>query len=56
LNDISSQVVGALGSIKEAINHASEFVATTTAAVEEQSVVTADMSMNMQRAVAELVA
>jgi hypothetical protein len=30
LNDISSQVVSALGSIKEAINHASEFVATTT--------------------------
>ena len=56
LNDISTQVVDALGGIKEAINHVNEFVATTTAAVEEQSVVTADMSMNMQKAVSELVA
>jgi methyl-accepting chemotaxis protein len=56
LNDISTQVVDALGGIKEAIDHVNEFVATTTAAVEEQSVVTNDMSANMQKAVAELVA
>jgi methyl-accepting chemotaxis protein len=54
LNDISSQVVSALGGIKEAIAHVNEFVATTAAAVEEQSVVTADMSSNMQKAAAEL--
>jgi hypothetical protein len=31
-----------------------EFIASTAAAVEEQSIVTADMSANMQRASAEL--
>jgi methyl-accepting chemotaxis protein len=56
LNDISTQVVDALSGIKEAIDHVNEFVATTTAAVEEQSVVTGDMSSNMQKAVAELAA
>jgi methyl-accepting chemotaxis protein len=56
LNDISSQVIGALAGIREAISHVNEFVATTAAAVEEQSVVTADMSSNMQKAAAELAA
>ena len=56
LNDISGGVVVALGGIKEAIDHVNEFVASTAAAVEEQSVVTSDMSANMQRAAAELAA
>jgi methyl-accepting chemotaxis protein len=56
LNDISGGVVVALGGIKEAIEHVNEFVASTAAAVEEQSVVTSDMSANMQRAAAELAA
>lgn len=54
LNDISHQVVGALGGIKDAIEHVNEYVASTAAAVEEQSVVTDDMSHNMQKAAAEL--
>jgi methyl-accepting chemotaxis protein len=49
-------VLVALGGIKEAIEHVNEFVASTAAAVEEQSVVTSDMSANMQRAAAELAA
>jgi methyl-accepting chemotaxis protein len=54
LNGISSDVVGALTKIKTAIESVNEFVTSTAAAVEEQSTVTADMSANMQRAVAEL--
>jgi methyl-accepting chemotaxis protein len=49
-------VVGALTSIKTAIVSVNEFIASTAAAVEEQSIVTADMSSNMQRASAELAA
>jgi methyl-accepting chemotaxis protein len=56
LNSVSSEVVAALSGINEAIEHVSEFVANTAAAVEEQSVVTSDMSANMQRAAAELAA
>jgi methyl-accepting chemotaxis protein len=56
LNGISGEVVAALGGIRSAIQHVSEFVANTAAAVEEQSVVTSDMSVNMQRAAAELAA
>jgi methyl-accepting chemotaxis protein len=56
LNSISGDVVGALGAIKNAIDHVNEFVASTAAAVEEQSCVTSDMSSNMQRAAAELAA
>jgi methyl-accepting chemotaxis protein len=56
LNDIATQVVGALEGIREAMGHVNEFVASTAAAVEEQSVVTADMSSNMQKAAAELAA
>ncbi|MET0968685.1 MAG: PAS domain-containing methyl-accepting chemotaxis protein [Tardiphaga sp.] len=55
LNGISSDVVGALVSIRQAIEHVNEFVTSTAAAVEEQSTVTSDMSGNMQRAAAELV-
>ena len=54
LNGISGDVVGALVSIKQAIQHVNEFVTSTAAAVEEQSTVTSDMSNNMQRAAAEL--
>ncbi|QUS41834.1 PAS domain S-box protein [Tardiphaga alba] len=54
LNGISGDVVGALVSIKQAIEHVNEFVTSTAAAVEEQSTVTSDMSSNMQRAAAEL--
>ncbi|KZD25297.1 methyl-accepting chemotaxis protein [Tardiphaga robiniae] len=54
LNGISGDVVGALVSIKQAIEHVNEFVTSTAAAVEEQSTVTSDMSDNMQRAASEL--
>ncbi len=54
LNGISGDVVGALVTIKRAIEHVNEYVTSTAAAVEEQSTVTSDMSDNMQRAAAEL--
>jgi methyl-accepting chemotaxis protein len=54
LNGISDDVVGALGTIKQAIEHVNEYVTSTAAAVEEQSTVTGDMATNMQRAAAEL--
>ena len=54
LNGISGDVVTALSAIKNAIDHVNEFVASTAAAVEEQSTVTSDMSSNMQRAASEL--
>jgi methyl-accepting chemotaxis protein len=53
LNGISSDVVGALNSIKTAIQNVAEFVTSTAAAVEEQSTVTGEMSSSMQRAAAE---
>ena len=53
LNGISSDVVGALNSIKNAIQNVAEFVTSTAAAVEEQSTVTGEMSSSMQRAAAE---
>jgi methyl-accepting chemotaxis protein len=56
LNAVSSEVVGALGGIKDAIDGVNEFVANTAAAVEEQNVVTSDMSANMQKAASELAA
>ena len=56
LNSISSDVVSALNSIKQAIQHVSEYVTSTAAAVEEQSVVTNEMSSSMQRAAAEAAA
>jgi methyl-accepting chemotaxis protein len=56
MNEIASVVVGALSGVHEAIGHVSEYVASTAAAVEEQSVVTSDMSLNMQKAAAELAA
>ncbi|UCF54495.1 MAG: PAS domain-containing methyl-accepting chemotaxis protein, partial [Bradyrhizobium sp.] len=54
LNTIAGDVTGSLSAIKAAIAGVNEFIASTAAAVEEQSIVTAEMSSNMQRASAEL--
>jgi methyl-accepting chemotaxis protein len=54
LNNVASDVVSSLMAIKTAIGSVNEFIASTAAAVEEQSIVTSDMSSNMQRASAEL--
>ncbi|MFT4118099.1 methyl-accepting chemotaxis protein [Bradyrhizobium sp.] len=54
LNTIAGDVATSLTAIKAAIAGVNEFIATTAAAVEEQTIVTADMSANMQRASAEL--
>jgi methyl-accepting chemotaxis protein len=54
LNGVASEVAGSLTAIKSAIAGVNEFIASTAAAVEEQSIVTQDMSSNMQRASAEL--
>jgi len=56
LNAIFGEVVGSLDAIKQSINEVSEYVTSTAAAIEEQSVVTNDMSSSMQRAAAEAVA
>ena len=56
LNNISGDVVGALDSIKKAIQDVAEYVNSTAAAVEEQSAVTSEMSTNMHRAAAEATA
>ena len=53
LNGISGDVVGALTSIKKAIQEVSEYVTSTAAAVDEQSTVTSEMSNGMQQAAAE---
>lgn len=53
LNNISGEVVLALGEIKQAIHNVSEYVTSTAAAVEEQSTVTTEMSNSMQRAASE---
>jgi methyl-accepting chemotaxis protein len=54
LHGVSGDVINALSAIKTAIEEVNEYVNSTAAAVEEQSTVTADMSVNMQRAAAEL--
>jgi methyl-accepting chemotaxis protein len=53
LNGISSEVVGALNNIKNAIQTVNEYVTSTAAAVEEQSTVTHEMSASMRRAAEE---
>jgi methyl-accepting chemotaxis protein len=53
LNGISADVVNALNAIKAAIQNVSEYVTNTAASVEEQSVVTNEMSSSMRRAAAE---
>ncbi|MGY2903237.1 methyl-accepting chemotaxis protein [Bradyrhizobium sp. URHC0002] len=54
LNGVAGDVAGSLTAIKAAIAGVNEFIASTAAAVEEQSIVTQDMSNNMHRASAEL--
>jgi len=54
LNGVAAGVGAALAAIKTSIAAVNEFIASTAAAVEEQSIVTQDMSSNMQRASAEL--
>jgi methyl-accepting chemotaxis protein len=53
LTEISSDVVNALNSIKNAIQSVNEYVSSTAAAVEEQSTVTSEMSSSMRRAAEE---
>lgn len=53
LNGISGDVVDALNAIKSEIQNVSEYVTATAAAVEQQSVVTSEMSSSMQRAAEE---
>ncbi|MGJ5024329.1 methyl-accepting chemotaxis protein [Bradyrhizobium oligotrophicum] len=53
LNGISSDVVGALGAIKNAIESVNDYVSSTAHAVGEQSAVTSEMSENMRQAAAE---
>ena len=45
LNGISTDVVDALTSIESAIQHVNEYVSSTAAAVEQQSTVTGEMSI-----------
>jgi methyl-accepting chemotaxis protein len=54
LNSVANDVAGSLSAIKGAFVVVNEFIASTAAAVEEQSIVTSDMAANMQRASAEL--
>ncbi|QPF85746.1 PAS domain-containing methyl-accepting chemotaxis protein [Bradyrhizobium genosp. L] len=56
LNNIAGEVASSLSEIKAAIAGVNEYITSTAAAVEEQSIVTQDMSTNMQRASAELAA
>ena len=56
LNCIAGNVAGSLAAIKQAIEGVNEYIASTAAAVEEQSIVTEDMASNMQKASAELAA
>lgn len=53
LTEISRNVGASLDAIKSEIQQVSEYVASTAAAVEQQSTVTSDMSASMQRAAAE---
>ena len=54
LNNIATDVMGSLNEIRRAIDGMNEFISSTAAAVEEQSIVTSDMASNMQKASAEL--
>ncbi|GLH77773.1 hypothetical protein SSBR45G_26810 [Bradyrhizobium sp. SSBR45G] len=53
LNGISSDVVGALDAIKNAIQSVHDYVSSTAQAVGEQSAVTSEMSSSMRQAAAE---
>ncbi|WP_420562532.1 PAS domain S-box protein [Thalassobaculum sp.] len=50
MQHVSGEVVASLASIRVAMDEVQEYVASTAAAVEEQSTVANDMSANMQRA------
>ena len=50
---VSSDFVGALGTIKQSIEEVREYVASTAAAVEQQSAVAREMSASMHKAAAE---
>jgi methyl-accepting chemotaxis protein len=56
LNGVAAEAAGSLTAIKDAIASVNEFISSTAAAVEEQSILTSDMSANMQKASAELAA
>jgi methyl-accepting chemotaxis protein len=53
MKEISTGVLGMLAAILSAMQHVSEYVTSTAAAVNQQSVVSRDMSSNMQKAAAE---
>ena len=50
MQEISGEVVGALGQIRNGVEAVREYVGTTAGAVEEQSAVSREMSANMQSA------
>ncbi|MGO8915618.1 MAG: methyl-accepting chemotaxis protein [Stellaceae bacterium] len=53
MRSIADDVVGALSAIKQSIEGVREYVASTAAAVEEQSAVANEMSTSMQKAATE---
>jgi methyl-accepting chemotaxis protein len=53
LNGISDDVAGALTEVRNSIQSVSQFVTSTSTAIEQQSVVTREMSDSMQRAALE---
>ena len=55
LRVVSDEVVAALGVIKKSIDTVRDYVTGTASAVEEQSAVTQDLSLNMQRTAASVV-
>ncbi len=50
MQEVSGEVVGALGQIRNGVEAVREYVSTTAGAVEEQSAVSREMSANMQAA------
>jgi methyl-accepting chemotaxis protein len=54
MQSVSTDVVASLGTIRQAMTNLREFVTVTAGAVEEQSAVTGDMSLNMQSASASV--
>jgi methyl-accepting chemotaxis protein len=50
MQEVSGEVVGALGQIRNGVEAVREYVSTTAGAVEEQSAVSREMSANMQSA------
>lgn len=54
LQDVSTQVVGVLNSIKQSIEEVNQFTGSVSAAVEQQSVVSQDIANNMGNAAASV--